>query len=37
MYGLHLDKIGITDPKKVFWNLSYEELFRHETDPALEE
>ncbi len=36
MYGLHLDKIGITDFKKVFWNPSYDELFRHETDPALE-
>lgn len=36
MCGSHLDKIGITDPQKIFWNLSYEELFRHETDPALE-
>ena len=35
MYGLHLNKVGITDPKKIFWNLSYEELFRHETNPAL--
>jgi phosphoenolpyruvate carboxykinase (ATP) len=39
----HIDKIkadlvsyGIQTVKKVFYNLSYEELFEHETDPSLE-
>jgi len=27
---------GITDIKEVFHNLSYDELFKHETDPSLE-
>lgn len=33
---LGLDKLGITDCKELYHNLSYEELFKHETDPALE-
>jgi phosphoenolpyruvate carboxykinase (ATP) len=39
----HIDKIkadlvsyGIQTVKKVFYNLSYEELFEHETDPSLQ-
>ncbi len=31
-----LSQYGIKDAKEVFYNLSYEELFDHETDPALE-
>lgn len=27
---------GITDVQELFYNISYEELFEHETDPALE-
>lgn len=27
---------GIREPGEVFYNLSYDELFRHETDPSLE-
>ncbi len=27
---------GITDPKEIYYNLSYEELYKHETDPSLE-
>lgn len=41
--GVNLEKIkndlksyGIKDIKKVFHNLSYDELFEHETDPSLE-
>ncbi|MDP8212910.1 MAG: phosphoenolpyruvate carboxykinase (ATP) [Candidatus Zapsychrus exili] len=33
---LGLDKIGIKDAKEICYNLSYEELFEHETDPSLE-
>jgi len=29
-------KYGIRDVKEIYYNLSYEELFRHETDPSLE-
>ncbi len=31
-----LSQYGIHEVKKVFYNLDYDELFRHETDPALE-
>ena len=31
-----LSVYGITGVKEVFYNLPYEELFRHETDPSLE-
>ncbi len=31
-----LSAYGISDVKKIYYNLSYEELFRHETDPSLE-
>ncbi len=31
-----LGSYGITDVKEIYYNLSYEELFRHETDPMLE-
>lgn len=32
----NLSQYGINDVKEVFYNLSYEELFEHETDPSLE-
>ena len=31
-----LTKYGISDIQNVYYNISYEELFRHETDPYLE-
>jgi phosphoenolpyruvate carboxykinase (ATP) len=31
-----LNKYGITDAQEIFYNLSFEELFAHETDPKLE-
>lgn len=31
-----LANYGICDSKEIFYNLSYEELFKHETDPSLE-
>ncbi len=31
-----LSQYGIQDVKKVYYNLSYDELFEHETDPSLE-
>ncbi len=31
-----LTQYGIREPGDVYYNLSYEELFRHETDPSLE-
>ncbi len=31
-----LSQYGIKDVQEIFYNLSYEELFKHETDPALE-
>ena len=31
-----LESYGITGTKDVFYNLSYEELFKHESDPTLE-
>ncbi|MBN2789842.1 MAG: phosphoenolpyruvate carboxykinase (ATP) [Candidatus Delongbacteria bacterium] len=36
MSKLDLSKYGINDPQEVFHNLSYDELFRHETDPSLQ-
>ena len=33
---LDLTKYGITDVKEVYHNLSYEELYKHETNPELE-
>jgi len=33
---IDLSVYGITDVKEVFYNLSFDELFIHETDPALE-
>ena len=30
-----LSKIGITNPQKIYHNLSYDELYQHETDPSL--
>ena len=39
MQGLQdfgLDKMGIKEAKELFYNLSYEDLFKHETDPALQ-
>ncbi|MCA9408539.1 MAG: phosphoenolpyruvate carboxykinase (ATP) [Candidatus Omnitrophica bacterium] len=34
--NLNLDKIGIKDCKEIYYNLSYDELFKHETNPVLE-
>lgn len=34
--NLNLENFGITDAKEIFYNLSYGELFKHETDPSLE-
>lgn len=34
--NLKLEDLGIQDPLEVFYNLSFEELFKHETDPSLE-
>lgn len=31
-----LEKLNILNPLEVFYNSSYEELFKHETDPSLE-
>ncbi|MEI6823420.1 MAG: phosphoenolpyruvate carboxykinase (ATP), partial [Bacteroidota bacterium] len=31
-----LKKYGITEPKEIFYNLSYDELYKHETHPSLE-
>jgi len=36
LIDLGLDKVGIVSCQDIFYNLSYEELFEHETDPALE-
>jgi phosphoenolpyruvate carboxykinase (ATP) len=33
---IDLSVYGITDVKEVFYNLSFDDLFKHETDPALE-
>src|SRR3989338_2187480 len=34
--NLNLEQFGISDIKEIFYNLSYEELFKHETNPTLE-
>lgn len=34
--NLNLEKFGIKGVEKLFHNLSYDELFKHETDPSLE-
>jgi len=31
-----LSKYGIKNVEKIYYNLSYDELFKHETDPSLE-
>ncbi len=36
MKNLDLSKYGITDVKEIYHNLSYDELFKHETNPDLE-
>ncbi len=36
MGKVNLEQYGITDVKEVYYNLSYDELFKHETDPNLE-
>ena len=36
MKSLDLTKYGITDVTTIYHNLSYEELFKHETNPGLE-
>jgi len=36
MENLNLEEIGIIETKELFYNLSYDELFKHETDPSLE-
>lgn len=36
MTSLNLEKIGIQEWMDIFYNLSYEELFQHETDPSLQ-
>lgn len=33
---LNLEGIGITEVKELYYNLSYDELYAHETDPSLE-
>ncbi|HLD70199.1 MAG TPA: phosphoenolpyruvate carboxykinase (ATP) [Candidatus Omnitrophota bacterium] len=35
MNKLDLDKLGIVKSREIYRNLSYDELFQHETDPAL--
>ena len=34
--NLNLESVGINDAKEIFYNLSYDELYQHETDPSLE-
>ena len=34
-FSIDLDQYGIKDVSEVYYNLSYEELFKHETDPSL--
>ena len=36
MKKLDLSIYGITEVNEVYYNLSYDELFKHETDPSLE-
>ena len=33
---LKLEQAGIIEAQEIFYNLSYDELFKHETDPSLE-
>ena len=33
--NVKLEKFGITDIRELHYNLSYDDLFKHETDPAL--
>ena len=33
---LNLEELGITEVKEVYYNLSYDELFKHETDSSLQ-
>ncbi len=35
-HSIDLEQYGITGVNEVYYNLGYEELFKHETDPALE-
>ncbi len=35
-FDVDLSQYGINDVKEIYYNLSYDELFKHETDPALE-
>ena len=32
---INLESVGIKDCKEIFYNLSYDEIFQHETDPSL--
>ena len=34
--NLNLENYGITSIKELFYNISYDELFKHETDLSLE-
>ncbi len=36
MGNVNLEEYGLTDVKEIYYNLSYDELFKHETDPSLE-
>lgn len=36
LHNLNLQEIGIQSAKEIFYNLSFDELFKHETDPGLE-
>ncbi len=36
MAELDLERLGIKDIRRIYYNLSYDELFKHETDPSLE-
>ena len=31
-----LESYGITDVKEIYYNPSYDELYKHETDPSLQ-
>ena len=30
-----LAEIGVVEPTQIYYNLSYDELYQHETDPSL--
>ena len=36
MKKINLEQYGISNVKEIFYNLSYDELFKHEMDPSLE-